>query len=730
MANTIQTRVEIDAEGAESTLDHLGEHGEQAFKKIANSAKSAGTGAFEKLTGADAFRNIREGAESAGRPLRAVGDELRIGSKAALEFREALHIARPLLAEFGLEMGSIREFSMLARLGVGALAAVVGTEAVLALGKFGDETINTKKQLGDVVGNSAVGGKVFESLRGKANELNVDVGTLAKGYGDLNSAIKAGSTISIRGAGGEPPSAEIKKTEDALGGLYAIVRSGAPDTKTASEQFLGLTKAFADQNLEVEKGKKAYAEFTAEMAHALSPGAGRAIAQLFNLQTQQDLEKFLARRPVPVRELAERAARAEPAAVAKLAAAPPEERTTTAAIEDMKTKFGNAFRETTGTGFSNAVAKGIDSFTEQALKPATIPRSIKELQEQLQPGAPAPLRAPQPLLPGTPAAYDFGWRRGTGPAPAPIAPTAAPIVAPVAPDLSALNQLPSSAGRVQSAFDALGGEATSLAGRLATVPAAAAAPASAAPASPGLSLAEQGYTQTSPGTFAPARASGGYVRGYADGGPIKLPGALDPKLPTGVLLGEGGPQTIPGAVSPRLTGLAVGGIVMARISHGETYVPPDMTARVGLPLLHAINATGLTGGGPIRIKGPGTGTSDSIVGAFPIGSFILNAKATERAGGLLEGLRDGSPIRFDAGGPLNSGLTDSLASGLTIPQMPSELASSKQQGSPGRAVHLHFDGQNFQLHGPENVVDRLERAAVSSRNFSAFAGGRSPAWRE
>jgi hypothetical protein len=109
------------------------------------------------------------------------------------------------------------------------------------------------------------------------------------------------------------------------------------------------------------------------------------------------------------------------------------------------------------------------------------------------------------------------------------------------------------------------------------------------------------------------------------------------------------------------------------------------------------------------VRGPGTGTSDSILARLSAGEFVLNSASVRRLGtsflhglnGFAEGgLVGASPLRFAAGGLVPS-------------------------ASGGRPVHLHLGSQSFALSGSGNVVDALVGAAHSQQMRSA---GVKPSW--
>jgi len=143
----------------------------------------------------------------------------------------------------------------------------------------------------------------------------------------------------------------------------------------------------------------------------------------------------------------------------------------------------------------------------------------------------------------------------------------------------------------------------------------------------------------------------------------------------------------------------------------------NATANAGVPLSEvgaAATASGDLGVGGVMasggyVRGPGTGTSDSILARLSNGEFVINAGAVQRLGtGFLHSLNSFAsgglvgmpPIRFAAGG----------------------LASATAGGRP---VHLHLGSRSFALSGSSGVVDSL----VSEANWQQMrSAGVKPSW--
>lgn len=143
------------------------------------------------------------------------------------------------------------------------------------------------------------------------------------------------------------------------------------------------------------------------------------------------------------------------------------------------------------------------------------------------------------------------------------------------------------------------------------------------------------------------------------------------------------------------------------------------------------SAPGFATGG--RVRGPGTGTSDSIPAWLSDGEFVIRASAVKKygagffaalnnmrmpklpgfaTGGLVSGASDlfrdmGAALSFDAPRFADGGLVAATAS--------------------GRPVTINFGGEAFQMAAQDDVIERLSRVASRRRVTSL---GRKPGWYE
>jgi hypothetical protein len=129
---------------------------------------------------------------------------------------------------------------------------------------------------------------------------------------------------------------------------------------------------------------------------------------------------------------------------------------------------------------------------------------------------------------------------------------------------------------------------------------------------------------------------------------------------------------------------------------------------------------GATGG---YVRGPGTGTSDSIFARLSNGEYVVRAAAVQRYGvGFLSRLNSMQLPKFNMGGLVNT--FDNLASSLAIPRFAGGGLAVAGGGSMSN-VTIQFPGlpDIVGLRGSSSVVDDLRKAASMAQIRS---GGRKP----
>lgn len=137
---------------------------------------------------------------------------------------------------------------------------------------------------------------------------------------------------------------------------------------------------------------------------------------------------------------------------------------------------------------------------------------------------------------------------------------------------------------------------------------------------------------------------------------------------------------------------------------------------------------GLARGGHVgsgQVRGPGTGTSDSIFAMLSDGEFVVRAAAVRKYGSaFLKALNSGQLDLGRLAGYALGGLV-----GLPQARVPAFAGGGSVGASSGpmRSLTLALGDQMFEgLLVPETVAGSLERYAISK---SSRAAGRSPSWR-
>lgn len=130
-------------------------------------------------------------------------------------------------------------------------------------------------------------------------------------------------------------------------------------------------------------------------------------------------------------------------------------------------------------------------------------------------------------------------------------------------------------------------------------------------------------------------------------------------------------------------------------------------------LLGQVGATGPVGhaeGGPV--KGPGSGTSDSIPGWLSHGEFVQRAAAVSHYGeAFMHSINNMTFPAFAAGGPVGPSAI--------------RFASGGSVSKTGSVVNLHIGGEQFELNAPDHTASKLQRFAIGQRTS---ATGKKPSW--
>jgi len=111
-----------------------------------------------------------------------------------------------------------------------------------------------------------------------------------------------------------------------------------------------------------------------------------------------------------------------------------------------------------------------------------------------------------------------------------------------------------------------------------------------------------------------------------------------------------------------------------------------------------------------RVRGPGTGTSDSVLMWGSNGEFMMKQKAVQHYGSdFMNKLNQMRIPRFAAGGDI--GVQSRMPS---IPPMPAGLLGGSSL-SPGTPLNLTLFGEQYELSGSSSELDRLARAVRIKR---------------
>ncbi len=142
-------------------------------------------------------------------------------------------------------------------------------------------------------------------------------------------------------------------------------------------------------------------------------------------------------------------------------------------------------------------------------------------------------------------------------------------------------------------------------------------------------------------------------------------------------------------------------------------VPSSLSSAYGSAGGVPLPAPGNAAGGLIR--GPGSGTSDSILARLSDGEYVMRARAVQHWGpqfmAALNAMRN--PFGYAGGG---------MVSGRRVPRF-AEGGVVTAHAADGTAVHLHIGGGSFALRGDRAIVESLTREA---RRAGMLSGGRLP----
>jgi hypothetical protein len=729
-----------------SGIDEVTSHGLAKFNELKNTAGSA----------------MADGGKKVNEQLKQLGLHSIESKRGIDQFREALHIAHPVLDAAGLGVGNLGAISRLASVGIEGFFAAIAAAAVVGLARLGEQEKKTRATFDAIYGPKEAP-KAEERIKQQAREL----GTSPEALLAPTAAIRDTNALL-----GRPSSPTDQRAEKEQAALNELIRTGGANQEEAAKATNDFFAAFRKQALE---HPKVTPKLTAEMLDALPRPAGNELSQMFGAgpDVTRLLRQLQGGREISFDDITRRFDLRGPAIHKGFTELPPEKRKAseafTGAVEAGKVTGGEigAPLDTAGVLLSDALKHEISRNARPGGPPSFgaslahvagslvlgplasqfgVPGKVDALsdfvaaseraRENFSQGATLPEPAPLPFAaalgahsPGGAGARVNAAQLPSLPQPPGLAALNGPqpgltqflnaIAAPFAPSLTTPNAgmlppgppiafPPQPPGLTQF----LSATSVPLAAPL-SIPTAALS-ASTAQLSPTISSlnsllsslagAISGAVQRISSTPAPSAAG-------AQTGATEQTAPAAPGQALGGIIGlSGGGSPLAAMDTFRLPSYAKGGHVLARVSAGEHFFPPKEVAAIGLPTLHAMN--GLKGGG--RIHGPGTGTSDSIPALLPRGGFVLNAGAAasigEHALNHLHAMAEGGHVDF-------SGVHGSSA---PVP------ALGRDAGGGGGEFHLHWpDGSSTKMPMARDVLDELSQKSALYR--LASGGVRSSA---
>ena len=260
---TIQQRITLDgAEDISRQLRDLGQTGERAFKQIQNAGGSLG-----------------DGGRQAADQLKKLGLQGIEARKSADGVRDSIHVLHPVLDSLGLRFGNLSSYARLATAGMTAFGVATGAGVVVALEKLVDKATVAKKALSELGFSPA---QTSQIARGAAAS-GVDLGTVANRIGLIRAA---GFPTAAQLA---PQFAGETTLDQLIGRQYFAPGSGGPGPQGANQLSEFLRKAFAAGVGQRTAGGEALDKFLPEFARShgltpegalgLDPGVARLLAQ-------------------------------------------------------------------------------------------------------------------------------------------------------------------------------------------------------------------------------------------------------------------------------------------------------------------------------------------------------------------------------------------------------------------------------------------------------------------
>ncbi|MBN9004553.1 MAG: hypothetical protein J0H40_03980 [Rhizobiales bacterium] len=147
---------------------------------------------------------------------------------------------------------------------------------------------------------------------------------------------------------------------------------------------------------------------------------------------------------------------------------------------------------------------------------------------------------------------------------------------------------------------------------------------------------------------------------------------------------------------------------------------------IGSAVNGATSAVGFAEGGPVR--GPGTGTSDSIAARLSNGEYVMPKSAVDFFGlPFMEAVRKRAASLRDAFAGLGPGIVSALTPSVPRFANGGLVSAAALAGNSGdlRPAHIHMPGGSFPVMAAPDVIESLMRYAADKQVRSA---GRKPTW--
>ena len=164
MAGEIRARIALEgSDVVKRQLQDIEQTGSRAFKTIQSAGKA-----------------VNFGGGPAAEQLKKIGLHTIEAESGTTRIREAIHVLHPLLDAAGLGIGNLGAYARLASVGLGGLAAVMAGAVLIGLEKIADGAARAKGELSGLLPGAA-GEEVWRTLSGQAERQGTTPGELTGG---------------------------------------------------------------------------------------------------------------------------------------------------------------------------------------------------------------------------------------------------------------------------------------------------------------------------------------------------------------------------------------------------------------------------------------------------------------------------------------------------------------------------------------------------------------------